>query len=147
MEKLTIPKIEMRVTIEKGPRIKIRNSKESYDVLMNLFSQDTINYTEEMILLALNRANEIYGWYRISSGGTSGTVCDAKVVFSILLNANASSFVLAHNHPTGTLKPSDADIEITRNLVKGGNILEIKLLDHLIVSDTGYLSMADEGII
>jgi DNA repair protein RadC len=68
-------------------------------------------------------------------------------VFSILLNANASSFVLAHNHPTGTLKPSDADIEITRNLVKGGNILEIKLLDHLIVSDTGYLSMADEGII
>jgi DNA repair protein RadC len=147
MEKLTIPKIEMRVTIEKGPRIKIKNSKESYDVFMNLFSQDIINFTEEMILLALNRQNEVYGWYRISSGGTSATICDAKVVFSILLKANASSFLLAHNHPSRSLKPSNDDIELTRNLVKAGRLLDIALLDHLIVSDTGYLSMADEGII
>jgi DNA repair protein RadC len=147
MEKLTIPKIEMRVTIEKGPRIKMRNSKDAYDVFMNLFSQDTINFTEEMILLALNRQNEIYGWYRISSGGTSATICDAKVVFSILLKANASSFMLAHNHPSGALRPSNEDIELTKNLVKAGRLLDIKLLDHLIVSDTGYLSMSDEGII
>jgi DNA repair protein RadC len=98
-------------------------------------------------MITLNRANEVISVDKLSSGGTSGVIVDSKVVFTIALKLTGHSIILAHNHPSGNLKPSNEDIEVTRKLQKGGDILDIRVLDHIILSDIGYLSMADEGYI
>jgi DNA repair protein RadC len=140
---MKLPEIKIKVTLSKGDKIKITNSQEAYDVFKDLFDANTLVWYEEMILLAVNRNNEVYAWRRISSGGTTGTVCDPKVIFSILLNCGASAFMLAHNHPSGSLFPSTQDVDITKKLVNGGEILDIRLLDHLIIGHDNYYSMAD----
>ncbi len=83
----------------------------------------------------------------ISSGGVTGTVADPKVIFRSALEHNASSIILVHNHPSGQLKPSTADINLTKKLVSAGKSLEIPVLDHLIFADNGYFSFADEGML
>ncbi len=99
-----------------------------------------------------------YGWLfgfpsalisiqKISEGGTSGTVVDPKKIFKMGLLRQASSIILCHNHPSGNLKPSEADIKITKKIKEAGDIMDIKVLDHIIVSETSYYSFADEGII
>ena len=138
-----IPEIKIKVTLSKGDRVKINNSTDAYNVFKDLFDPNTIVWSEEMILLALNRNNEVYAWRRVSSGGTTGTVCDPKVIFSILLNCGASAFILAHNHPSGALIPSKQDIDITQKLKDGGEILDINLLDHLIIGHDNYYSMGE----
>ena len=102
---------------------------------------------EEFWILVLNRANRILGREQISQGGTAGTVVDAKMVFRKALEAQASSIVLCHNHPSGNLQPSQADIDLTRKLKQAGETLDILVLDHLIVSESGYYSFADEGLL
>ena len=84
---------------------------------------------------------------KISMGGVAGTVVDAKVIFKKALEVLASSMILCHNHPSGNLKPSQADLDITRKLKKAGENLEISVLDHLIISERGFYSFADEGIL
>lgn len=144
---MTLPKIQIKVTLTPGEKIKISNSTDAHNILSKLFSEDTLAWTEEVILLAVNKANEVYGWYRLSQGGTTGTVLDPKVVFSILLNAGASGFIVSHNHPSGSLKPSQQDINITKKLFNAGDFLDITLLDHIIITPNGsYLSMADEKL-
>jgi len=142
---MKLPEIQIKVTLSKGEKIKIIDSQSAYNVFKDLFDPNTLVWSEEMILLAVNRNNEIYAWRRISSGGTTGTVCDPKIIFSILLNCGASAFLLAHNHPSGTLIPSTQDINVTKKLIDGGEILDIKLLDHLIIGHDNYHSMADNG--
>ncbi len=100
---------------------------------------------EEFWMLTLNRANRVLGRLRVSSGGVSGTVVDAKLVFRKALHAEASAVVLCHNHPSGSLLPSQADLDLTKKLDKAGKTLDIAVLDHLIVSERGYYSFADEG--
>jgi len=138
-----IPEIKIKVTLSEGDRVKINNSTDAYNVFKDLFDPNTIVWSEEMILLALNRSNEVYAWRRVSSGGTTGTVCDPKVIFSILLNCGASAFILAHNHPSNSLTPSVQDLSITKKLKDGGEILDINLLDHLIIGHDNYYSMGD----
>ena len=138
-----IPEIKIKVTLSKGDKVKITSSKDAYNVFKDLFDPNTIVWSEEMILLALNRNNEVYAWRRISSGGTTGTIVDPKVVFSILLNCGASAFILAHNHPSGSLAPSTQDFNITKKIKDGGELLDINLLDHLIIGHDNYHSMAD----
>jgi len=101
---------------------------------------------EEFWMLLLNRANKLIGWEQVSSGGVSGTVVDAKIVFRKAIEGHASSLILCHNHPSGNLKPSKADIQLTQKLKKAGEQLDILVLDHLIVSEEGYYSFADEGL-
>lgn len=144
---MTLPKIQIKVTLTPGEKIKISNSTDAHNIFSKLFSEDTVAWTEEVILLAVNKANEVYGWYRLSQGGTTGTILDPKVVFSILLNAGASGFMVAHNHPSGNLKASKEDIDITKKLFNAGEFLDITLLDHIIITPNGsYLSMADEKL-
>jgi DNA repair protein RadC len=100
---------------------------------------------EEFWILMLNKANKILRKHQISEGGISGTVVDPKKVFKICLENHATSIILGHNHPSGLLKPSDADLLITKKLSEAGKLLEINVLDHLIISDTSYFSFADEG--
>lgn len=102
---------------------------------------------EEFWLLLLSRSNKLISKELISKGGLSGTLADPKIIFHIALQHQASSVILAHNHPSNNLKPSQQDIELTKKLHQAGKILDIGVLDHLIITDDGYFSFADEGLL
>lgn len=126
----------------KGPE-KIVSSKDAY----NLLSAELADLPhEEFWVLLLNRANCVIGKHFISKGGQAGTIIDPKIVFKIALEHEASYIILAHNHPSGNLKPSPEDIKITKKLVDAGKLLQLNIFDHLIITDTAYLSLADEGL-
>lgn len=130
------------VTIREKPQV--RSSQDAYDVLGPTLADLP---HEEFWILLLNRSNRITEKICISAGGIAGTVVDPKLLFKRAIEGVASSLILFHNHPSGNLKPSQADIEITRKLRKGGEMLDIAILDHLIVSESGYYSFADEGML
>ena len=102
---------------------------------------------EEFWVLLLNRGNQILERVNISKGGVSQTVVDSKIVFKMAIDKLASSIILCHNHPSGNLKPSDADIQLTKKLKEAGRILDLPILDHLIFADNTYFSFADEGLL
>ncbi len=101
---------------------------------------------EEFWLLILDRGNRLLDRCRVSRGGIHGTVADPKVIFKEALDRRASCLVLGHNHPSGQLRPSEDDIQLTRKLVEGGRLLEITVQDHVIVTSSGYFSFADNGM-
>jgi DNA repair protein RadC len=144
-----LPELKLTATLHKPefyePKF-VRNSQDAYSALVGEYDPYTFNYLEESLMLALNRRNEIIGIYRLSRGGCTGTVIDTRVVFATLLLAGACAFVLSHNHPSGNSQPSDADIAVTKRLKQVGALMEIVLIDHIIVTATGYYSMGDEGV-
>ncbi|RLD32766.1 MAG: hypothetical protein DRI88_10055 [Bacteroidetes bacterium] len=123
---------------------KITESKHAFNALYAVLADK--NYEEFWVLL-LDRANQIIGKKNISEGGMSGTVADPKKIFKIALDNNASSIILAHNHPSNNLKPSTNDIELTKKIINAGKVLEISVLDHLIIGNDKYFSFADESLI
>lgn len=102
---------------------------------------------EEFWILLLNRANRVIKKHQISQGGVSGTVADPKIIFKVALGELASGIILAHNHPSGNLTASQADIDLTKKLKEAGKLLEIQVLDHVIIAGQKYYSFADEGIL
>jgi DNA repair protein RadC len=102
---------------------------------------------EEFWIILLNRANKVIRKWRISSGGISGTVADPRLIFKIALDLYASSIILIHNHPSGAIKPSQADIILTKKLKQAGELMEIPVLDHIIYGENTYFSFADEGLL
>jgi DNA repair protein RadC len=141
----TVAEIEInyRNTVKPSDMRKIQSSADAYDILKDVWT-DRIEYLEEFVILMLNKANKVLGFAKISQGGTSGCVVDPKCIFQVALKCNASSIILAHNHPSGNRQPSDADIRITRKIKQGGEFLEIAVLDHLIITTETYYSFADE---
>lgn len=123
---------------------KITSSKDIFYLLSPYFS-DLLH--EEFWMILLNRGNKVLQKILVSKGGQSGTVVDPKIIFKAGLEGNAASVVLAHNHPSGNLTPSQADITLTKDLVAAGKLLDIQVLDHLIFTDSAYLSFADEGLL
>ncbi len=101
---------------------------------------------EEFWVLLMNRANKIISKEKISTGGVSGTVVDPKLIFRRALEMSASGIILCHNHPSGNPKPSQADIDLTKKLKRGGEELEISVLDHIIIAENKFFSFADEGM-
>lgn len=97
--------------------------------------------------MLLNRANKVLGVFEVSTGSTTATVADPKIIFAAAIKANASGIIIAHNHPSGNLSPSQQDIDLTRKVKDGGKILEVQLLDHVIITTESYYSFADEGIL
>ncbi len=102
---------------------------------------------EVFAVLFLNRANKILHFEIVSSGGLTGTVADPRIILKKALETGATSIVLSHNHPSGSLKPSRADEELTQKITQAAFYLDIRVLDHIIVSDEGYFSFADEGLL
>ncbi len=100
---------------------------------------------EEFWIILLNRANKVIITQKVSMGGISGTVADPKLIFKAAIEHKVSSICLCHNHPSGNLKPSAADLELTKKLSSGAGLLDMQVLDHLIFTDKGYVSFADEG--
>lgn len=120
----------------------IKSSNDIYQYLKSDF-QDLIH--EECYIVLLNRANRILNKFQLSKGGTSGTVVDAKIVFKIALDNHASSLILAHNHPSGNLHPSEQDNVLTEKIKSFGKMIELPLLDHIIFTNNGYFSFLDNG--
>jgi DNA repair protein RadC len=128
-------------------RPKIDGSRDAFNILKESWDESRIELVEQFKVMLTNRANKVLGILEVSTGGISGTVADPKLIFAAGIKAGASGFIVAHNHPSGNLKPSQADIELTKKLREGGKYLEIQLLDHLIITTEGYYSFADEGLI
>jgi DNA repair protein RadC len=126
-------------------RPKICTSKDAFNILKESWDESRIEFVEQFKVMLTNRAQKVLGILEVSTGGVSGTVADPKVIFAAAIKASASGFILAHNHPSGNLTPSQADIDLTRKMKEGGKLLEIQLLDHLIVTTEGYYSFTDEG--
>lgn len=128
-------------------RPKVTTSKQVYDIFNNQWDKDIIELKEQFKIMLLNRANKVIGIYEVSNGGISGTVADPKLIFSTALKACASNIILSHNHPSGNLTPSEADKRMTQKIKAGGELLDITVLDHVIITAEGYFSFADEGLL
>jgi DNA repair protein RadC len=122
----------------------ISQSIDAVNIFRSYWSEK-ISYREECHVLLLNRANKVIGFSKISEGGIAGTVVDLRMVFQAALKSNASAVIIAHNHPSGNLKPSDADKKLTQKLIQSGKILDIPVLDHLILTEFDFYSFADNG--
>jgi DNA repair protein RadC len=121
---------------------QIRSSNCAFQLLADLAHLDH----EQFVVLALNRANKVIDRIVISAGGADATVVDMKILYKRLIIAGAAGFIAAHNHPSGNLNPSEADLQLTKKMVEAGKILDLKCYDHLIVAGSGYYSFADNGL-
>lgn len=121
---------------------KITSSQDVFEYFTSIFGDS--NY-EEFYILLLNRANKIIKEVQISEGGISGTVADPKKIFKIALENNSSAIILCHNHPSGNIQPSDADIKLTNKLKNAGAMLDLPVIDHIILGEENYYSFADEN--
>lgn len=146
-EMYKVAEIELiyKTRVKASQRPKVSSSKEVYQILLKSWDENKIEFVEQFKILLLNRGGRILGIYEVSSGGVSGTVADPKLIFSAALKANASSLILSHNHPSGNTRPSEADRQLTRRIKMAGELLDISVLDHIIVTTEGYCSFADEG--
>lgn len=132
--------------IPASQRPVIKSSRDAFDLLLQNWDSNTLEYVEEFKILLLNRANAVLGIVPISKGGVSGTVTDVRVILQAAVLSNASGLILCHNHPSGNLNPSDADIRITQKIKEASGIVDIQLLDHIILtSEDSYHSFADNG--
>ena len=134
-----------RSNVKPSQRPKVNSSKDAFEIFSQSWDPNKIELMEQFKVMLLNRANKVLGIFDLSTGGVSGTVADPKLIFAAAIKANATSVILAHNHPSGNLKPSESDINLTLKVKEGGKLLEIAVLDHIIVTTEGHFSFADEG--
>jgi DNA repair protein RadC len=128
-------------------RPKVNASRDAYNIFLENWDSTKIELCEQFKVLLLNRSNKAIGIFEASSGSVTGTVADPKLIFASAIKANACGLIIAHNHPSGNLVASQADIALTRKIKEGGKLLEIPLLDHLIITTESYFSFADEGML
>ena len=126
-------------------RFRVTGSKDAAAAFHSIWPSH--EHIEFIYMLMLNRQNQVLGCHQISKGGMTGTVVDVRVVFQVALKSCATSIILGHNHPSGNLNPSESDTKITQKIKEAGNLMDIQLLDHLIISDKDYYSFADNGLI
>ncbi len=143
------------ISIIAGLEIGLRRKEQSVELNQQLLSsKDGFNYLvndfhdlkhEEFWVIYLNRANRIIKKQCMSSGGVSGTIADIRMILKVAIDHLASYIIVAHNHPSGNLKPSQEDVNLTRKIKQAGELMDVRLIDHLIISNVGYYSFADEG--
>lgn len=127
-------------------RIKVTQSSHAADSMRHRF-ESFIEHHEEFHILLLNKANQVLGSCKVGQGGLDSCPVDQRCIFQAALLANASAMILFHNHPSGNLRASDSDIQLTKKIIAGGNLLSISVLDHIILTSDGYLSLSDEGFL
>lgn len=143
--KTALPELTLKYNSGDQRKTKITSSADANIVLKNLYDADTLEYIETCIALFLNRANNTIGWLKVSQGGITGTIIDQRIIFATALKCGASGIIISHNHPSGQLTPSRQDLQLTAKIVEAGKLLQIPILDHLIITAEGYISLADEG--
>lgn len=137
--------LQYRPAIGRKPTVK--SALNTYILLRELYSPETICLQENFIVLYLNRTNRVLSAYKASTGGITGTVADLRLIFAAALKIAATGIILSHNHPSESLKPSTQDIDLTAKFKAAGDILDVKVIDHLIITSCAYYSFADEGLL
>ena len=141
--------IEYKLTAVKNssfPSVKISNSRDSVEFIRKFYFDDILIY-ESFFILLLNRNNNTVGWMKVSQGGIAGTVADPKIIGKAIVDNLASHVILCHNHPSGNIRPSQADIDLTKKIKEMAVLLDSHVIDHIILTDESYLSFADEGLL
>ncbi|HWI93851.1 MAG TPA: JAB domain-containing protein [Flavisolibacter sp.] len=133
--------------VKASERPVVQSSTDAANILRILWEDGKLELVEQFKVLFLNRSNKVICIYNVSSGGVTGTVADPKLIFMAALRINAVSLILCHNHPSGSLKPSRADEELTQKIKGAGTFLDIKVLDHVILTSESFFSFADEGLL
>lgn len=136
-----------KTKVKPSERPLVKFAKDCYELLRLTWDENKIEFVEQFKVVLMNRAQRLLGIYELSTGGVTGTVADPKLVFIAALKANACNIILTHNHPSGNLKPSRADEDLTKKIATAGMYLDIKVTDHIIVTSEGYYSFADEGLL
>ena len=133
--------------VKPSERLSVNCSRDANKIFFDSWDHSTIEHKEAFKMLLLNRANKVLGMTTISEGGLSGTVTDVRLIFQYAIKGNASGIIIAHNHPSGNINPSESDMKITNKIKEAGNLLDIQLLDHIILTPERdlYRSFADEG--
>ena len=145
MKQNQIAEISISYTPSRYNQTKILSTQDAYDVLKEFFARETISLQEQFVVMYLNSCQNVLGIYNASKGGITGTVADIRLILGVALKTASTAMIIAHNHPSGNLKPSLADEVLTKKLKDAAALLDVNLLDHLIVSNTGFYSFADEG--
>lgn len=136
-----------KTTVKASERPKISSVKDCYQLLKELWNENTIEMQEEFKVMLLNRGNKVIGVYEASSGGLTGTVADPRLILAAAIKSLAVSIILSHNHPSGNLKPSRADEEMTQKIKVAASYHDIRVIDHIIITSEGYYSFANEGLL
>lgn len=140
-----IPLFSLKKEHSEFPRQRITSSLEAYEFIKQFYSDDIYIY-ESFFLLLLNQGSYTIGFAKISQGGITGTIADTRLIAKIALESLAVRVILAHNHPSGNLQPSEADKSLTERIVNGLKLLEIDVADHIILTSSSYTSFRDEGM-
>ena len=144
--KSKLPRLELKYIPTNVDKVKVSSSRDAYNYLLPLYNADTLEYSEEFVVLFLNKANNTLG-YMVMEGTTSSCLICVQRLFTEALLCGAHAMILSHNHPSGRLIPSEADKKLTSEIQIVANVLKIDILDHLIITNQSYLSLADEDII
>ena len=139
------PELTATLKRDEVKKVKVSTSKDCADFFRQLW--EGIDIYESMFAVYLNQANNTIGWYKVSQGGITGTVADPRLIIKKALDILATGIVLCHNHPSGGLKPSYADEQITKKIKEGCSYFDIRLLDHIILTEDSYYSFCDAGIL
>ena len=142
--KSTISEYSLKYTKTDIQKTKITTSESASNVIRKFYFDD-INIYESFFILLLNRANNTTGFVKISQGGTAGTVVDIKIIAKYAVDSLSPNVIICHNHPSGNKQPSDADLNITRKIKDALLLLDIKLIDHIIITENDFYSFADNG--
>lgn len=137
--------ISYKTKIKTSDMPKVTSSQDAYNYFMSIWNDSSIQYREEGMMLLLNRNNKVLGWSSLGMGGINSAIIDQRIIFQIALCSNASAVIIAHNHPSGGIVPSDQDKNLTKRIKECGKLLEIELLDHLIVTPDNYYSFSDDS--
>lgn len=136
-----------KTKVKASERPLIKSTRDCYETFLKVWNENTLELQEEFKVLLLNRGNRVTGVYEISSGGITGTVADPRLILAAAIKSVSVAIILGHNHPSGNLKPSRADEEMTNKIKEAAKYHDIKVLDHIIVTSEGYFSFADEGLL
>ena len=149
MEQYQVAEIELvyKSKVKASARPKVLTSRDVYEVFKQSWDENKIDFIEQFKIMLLNRSNRVLGIYEVSTGGITGTVADPRIIFTAALKGNAVSIALAHNHPSGDIKPSRQDEALTEKIKNAGLFLDIKVIDHVVISSESYFSFADEGLL
>lgn len=151
MQTETLKAAEIKVSYHPANSSKpiIKSSLDAYNVLLDFFPETTIHLQERFVVMYLNRANKVIGVFPVSIGGITSTVVDIRLILSVALTTATTSIILAHNHPSGAIKPSKVDIELTTKIKEAGKYMDIPVNDHIIISSERgkYFSFAEDGLI
>ncbi|MCM0719254.1 JAB domain-containing protein [Parabacteroides sp. W1-Q-101] len=139
-------KLTYKTKVKSSERPVIHNSEDIYRLLVDhVYNEGTIQYKEYLKLILLNNSSKVLGVSNISEGGITETSADIRIIMQAAILGNATRIILAHNHPSGSLKPSTVDNLLTERVKNAAKLFNITLLDHIIVTDSGYYSYLDEG--